>query len=405
MAQEDRADQRDMPPLIRSFVCPEVLVDEQDAGPETALLRTPLYAEHVALKAKMAPFGGWEMPIGYGSILEEHRATRTAAGLFDLSHMGEFVIAGPQAPAFVAALLTNDPQALAPGQGLYSPMCRDDGTIVDDVILYLLPDDPPARYLLVVNAANRAKDWAWVQEVRDLEGLDGVVLEDRSDDFALIAVQGPRAAALLADVQGEVVAGLGSFAIAEFPVYGTAAFVARTGYTGEDGFEIFVAPAAAPELWRTLLARGAAAGLRPVGLGARDTLRLEARLPLYGNDLDDTTTPLEAGLSRFVKLDKAHFRGQAALQEQKRNGVTQRLAGLEMGDRSIPRAHYPVLDASGAQIGSVTSGSFSPTLGRGIALAYLPPEQAVVGTPLQIAIRGEGHPAIVVKTPFYRRSK
>ena len=380
-------------------------MDEQDAGPGTPLLRTPLFAEHVALKAKLAPFGGWEMPIDYGSILEEHRATRNAAGLFDLSHMGEFVIAGPEAPAFVSALLTNDPLVLTPGQGQYSPMCRDDGTIVDDVILYLLPAAQPPRYLLVVNAANHAKDWAWVHEVRTREGLDaGVSLEDRSDDYALIAVQGPRAATLLAEVLGDAEIELGSFAIAEFPVYDTPALIARTGYTGEDGFEIFVAPAVAPELWRTLLARGADIGLRPVGLGARDTLRLEARLPLYGNDLDDTTTPLEAGLSRFVKLDKTHFRGQSALQEQKRNGLTRRLAGLEMGDRGIPRAHYPVLDADGAQIGNVTSGGFSPTLGRGIALAYLPPTHAAVGTPLQIAIRGEGHPATVVKTPFYRRS-
>jgi len=377
----------------------------EDAQSQGALSRTPLHGLHAAAGARMAPFGGWDMPIHYGSILEEHHATRQAAGLFDLSHMGEFLVAGPGAFDLVSLLITNDPAPLDPGQGLYSPMCRDDGTIVDDIIVYHLPGPPRARYLLVVNAGNIAKDWAWAHTVRHEAGLDDKVwLEDQSDLTALIALQGPRAEEILIPITAEPVESLGSFEYAETTVDRIPVNIARTGYTGEDGFEIFVAPEQAITLWTLLLDRGKDAGLRPVGLGARDTLRLEARLALYGNDIDDTTTPLEAGLARWVKLDKPRFRGRDALRRQKEAGLTRKLAGLVMEDRSVPRAHYAVANPEGVEIGRITSGGFSPTLGKGIALAYLPPAQTAVGTPLRVMIRDQPHPATVVKTPFYRRS-
>jgi aminomethyltransferase len=359
----------------------------------------------------MAPFGGWEMPIDYGSILEEHRATRTAVGLFDLSHMGEFYVSGPAALDLVSALITNDPTSLAPGRGQYSPMCRDDGTIVDDVIVYHLPEPSFGQYLIVVNAANIAKDWAWIERVRALEGLrETTTLDDRSAHTALLAAQGPRAVALLDALAsggvGCVQPGqLRSFGILPVEIGGIPALAARTGYTGEDGFELFVAPERAAELWRLLLEQGAPYGLRPVGLGARDTLRLEARLPLYGNDITDETTPLEAGLTRFVKLEKPRFQGLDALRRQQQQGLSRKLVGLEMADRAVPRAYYPVLANDGRVLGTVTSGSFSPTRAKGIALAYVPVDYAPVGTALQVEIRGQGHPAIVVKTPFYRRAK
>jgi aminomethyltransferase len=376
----------------------------EEAGVPLDLLPTPLYAEHKRMGARMAPFGGWAMPIDYGSIVEEHHATRRAAGLFDLSHMGEFFVSDTGALDLMTVLVTNDPRGLAPGQGQYSPMCREDGGIVDDVILYHLPGPEQGHYLIVVNAANIAKDWAWVVRVRDEEGLaDRVTLEDRSPESALIAVQGPRAEAILQRLTEVPLAGIPSFAIREIAIDGIPALAARTGYTGEDGFETFIPNERAEGLWRLLRERGADEGLRPVGLGARDTLRLEARLPLYGNDISDSTTPLEAGLGRFVKLDKPHFLGKDALERQKREGVRRTLAGLVMEDRSVPRSHYQVLDAGGAPIGEVTSGGFSPTLGKGIALAYLPVEAAVVGAPVQVAVRGQLHPATLAKTPFYRR--
>jgi aminomethyltransferase len=369
------------------------------------LLRTPLHGLHGAAGARLAPFGGWEMPIDYGSIIEEHHATRRGAGLFDLSHMGEFLVGGPGAFDFISMLITNDPAPLDPGQGLYSPMCRDDGTIVDDVIVYHLPGPVQARYLIVVNAANIAKDWAWAHQVREEAGLgDRVWLEDQSADTALIAIQGPRAEEILIPITAEPVESLGSFAYAETMIAGIPVNIARTGYTGEDGYEIFVANEQAIALWSMLLERGKSAGIRPIGLGARDTLRLEARLALYGNDIDDTTTPLEAGLGRWVKLDKAAFRGRDALRKQKEAGLTRKLVGLVMEDRAVPRAHYAVADTNGAELGQVTSGGYSPTLGKGIALAYVPPGTGAVGTPLQVIIRGQPHPAVVVKTPFYRRN-
>ncbi len=366
---------------------------------------TPLYEEHRALGARMIPFGEWEMPERYTGIIEEHTATRTAAGLFDLSHMGEFYISGAAATELVQYLLANDVAALPVDGALYSPMCRDDGGIVDDVIVYRL-GFTATHYLLVVNASNIAKDLAWVQETAQRQGIAADVdIEDRSDATALVALQGPRAQEILQSLMVEPLADLRPFhALTGDVTNAVEAMVARTGYTGEDGFEIFVNSAEAVQLWRLLLERGREQGLVPVGLGARDTLRLEARLALYGNDIDDTTSPLEAGLSRFVKLDGHDFCGREALLRQRDQSLTRRLVGLEMGDRAIPRPHYPVL-VEGQEVGHVTSGTFSPTLGKGIALAYVSLDHTAVGTELAVGIRGQPHPARVVKTPFYRRKK
>ena len=364
---------------------------------------TPLYDEHRAMGARMIPFGEWEMPERYTGIIEEHRATRTAAGLFDLSHMGEIYVSGAAASDLVQYLLTNDISALPVDAALYSPMCNDDGGIVDDLIVYHL-GYAATHYLLVVNAANIAKDFDWIRRTAYRLGIaTDVDVEDRSDATALLALQGPRAEEILQPLMVDPLHELASFRVLAGDITNRIeAMVARTGYTGEDGFEIFVNRAEAVDLWRLLLERGSERGLVPVGLGARDTLRLEARLPLYGNDIDETTTPLEAGLQRFVKLDGPDFCGRAALIRQRDEGVRRRLVGLEMLDRAIPRPHYAVL-AQGREVGHVTSGTFSPTLGQGIALAYVPTELSAVGTELAVQVRGEPHPARVVKTPFYRR--
>ncbi len=385
--------------------------------------RTPLYDEHRALGARMIPFGEWEMPERYTGIIEEHHATRTAAGLFDLSHMGEFYISGPAASDLVGYLLTNDPRDLAPGAAIYSPMCRDDGGIVDDVILYLLPFTA-TRYLLVVNASNVAKDLAWARETAAHLGIAGDVhIDDRGDETALIAVQGPRALEILRPLLVDDPGALKPFQSFNGEILGVSddapdatvdgderqgveVMVARTGYTGEDGFEMYVNKVHGAGVWRLLMERGRPHGLLPVGLGARDTLRLEARLALYGNDIDDTTSPLEAGLKRWVRLDDPDrdFRGRDALRRQRDEGVARRLVGLEMEDRAIPRPHQSVL-RDGREVGQVTSGTYSPTLGKGIALAYVAADDAPVGTRLAVQVRGQPHPARVARTPFYRRSK
>src|SRR5918911_519631 len=364
------------------------------AGEGGHMKHTPLYDEHRALDARMIPFGEWEMP---------ERYTRTTAGLFDLSHMGEIYVSGVAASDLVQYLLTNDISTLPVDAALYSPMCNDDGGIVDDLIVYHL-GYAATHYLLVVNATNIAKDFDWIRRTAYRLGIaTDVDVEDRSDATALLALQGPRAEKILQPLMVDPLRELASFRVLTGDITNRIeAMVARTGYTGEDGFEIFVNHAEAVDLWRLLLERGRERGLVPVGLGARDTLRLEARLPLYGNDIDETTTPLEAGLQRFVKLTGPDFCGRAALIRQRDEGVRRRLVGLEMLDRAIPRPHYAVL-AQGREVGHVTSGTFSPTLGQGIALAYVPTELSAVGTELAVQVRGEPHPARVVKTPFYRR--
>lgn len=361
--------------------------------------RTPLYEEHLRLGARMVDFGGWDMPIQYTSILDEHRAVRERAGLFDVSHMGEILVEGEKAAAFLDHLITNQASALAVGQVQYSPMCAPDGGIVDDLLVYRLGED---RFLLVVNAANIESDFNWIQGEAAVFG--GVRLENASDDFALLAIQGPRAEAILQRLVDIDLDSVKYYMFREgVRVDGRPALVSRTGYTGEDGFEIYLRPEDAAPLFRRLLEIGAEEGLRPCGLGARDSLRFEARLPLYGQELTRDVTPLEAGLGRFVKFEKPAFIGREALLRQKEEGPQKRLVGFEMVDRGIPRHGYEVL-WGGRVVGHVTSGMYAPSLDKNVGLAYVPVELAKEGTELGIAIRGKVLLARVVRTPFYRRA-
>jgi aminomethyltransferase len=358
---------------------------------------TPLLDRHEALGAKIVEFAGWLMPISYTGILDEHRAVRSSAGLFDLSHMGELVVEGPEAGAALAAALVTDPPSLAVGRAHYSMICAPDGGILDDLIVYRLASE---RFMVVANASNaRTVSDALAER---LVGF-GAVLDDRSLATGLVAIQGPRSVEILGSLTGMDLASIRYYGIAEGAVAGIPAQVARTGYTGEDGFELFVDVERAGEAWDAVLDAGRPHGLVPVGLGARDTLRLEAGMPLYGNELDRTTTPYEAGLDRVVKLDKAgDFTGRAALEKVVADGVRRRLAGLVVRGRGIARHGYPVLDADGVT-GAVTSGTMSPTLGTAIAMAYVAPAHAQPGTMLDVEIRGARVAAEVVPLPFYER--
>jgi glycine cleavage system T protein (aminomethyltransferase) len=366
-----------------------------------ALLRTPLYDEHLALGAKMVPFAGWEMPIQYPSgIVAEHRTVRTAAGLFDLSHMGEVYLRGPKALAAVDRLVSSDIAGLQVGQARYGLLCNERGTIVDDVIVYRVE---PETCLIVVNASNREKDLAHIRA--HLAG--GVDLEDASLDTALIAVQGPRAPVILAavtdlEIREATIEDLAPFGVTAARVAGARAWVARTGYTGEDGFEVFVPWERAVGPWSRLLAAGEALGLTPTGLGARDTLRLESRYSLYGNEIDETTDPIEAGLGWTCKLDK-EFVGRDAIVAAKERGPSRRIAGLVVEGGVGRHGHRVVKD--GREVGTVTSGTFGPSVGKNIALAYVPVALAKAGTDLAVRIRDRDVPARVVKTPFYSRKE
>jgi aminomethyltransferase len=356
--------------------------------------RTALYEAHAALAARFTEFGGWEMPVRYGSIIEEHQAVRTAAGLFDLSHMGELHVRGPQAAEGLAAALVTVPGRLAVGRAGYSLLCAPDGGVIDDLIVYRLE---PEAFLVVPNAGNRE---IVADELQARLADYDAAMEDRTLETSLVAVQGPRAAAMLAPLTSLDPAGLRNYAAAPASVAGVEALVARTGYTGEDGFELFVAWDDGPALWGSLLAAGAAAGLLPCGLGARDTLRLEAGMPLYGHELDRETTPIEAGLGWAVRLDHDFVGGVALAAAEPRK----QLIGLVLQGRGIARQGYPVLRPGQAEpVGLVTSGSQSPTLGQAIAMAYVPPEVATAGTMLEVIVRGTAVPAEVVTLPFYRR--
>ncbi|MCG0239722.1 MAG: glycine cleavage system aminomethyltransferase GcvT [Firmicutes bacterium] len=366
------------------------------------LKRTPLYAAHQRLGARMVPFGGWEMPVQYSGILAEHHAVRTAVGLFDVSHMGELEFRGPEALAALQRLVTNDVSRLEVGQALYSPMCNDRGTVVDDVLVYRLGPD---HYWMVVNAANTEKDFAWVRA--QLQDRLGPELEVRniSDQVAQVALQGPLAQEVLQPLTDFPLATLGSFRAVTGARVGPVEtlVLSRTGYTGEDGFEIYCRPEDAETLWNLLLGVREPAPVVPCGLGARDTLRFEACLPLYGHELDETVTPLEAGLGAFVKLQKGDFIGREALARQKEAGVTRKLVGLELLDRGgIPRQGYEVVH-QGEVVGRVTSGAQSPTLGKVLALAYVPVALSQPGTELAVVIRARPLRAVVVPRPFYRR--
>jgi len=363
------------------------------------LRHTPLHASHLALKARMVPYAGYEMPVQYTSIIDEHRTVRSAVGLFDLSHMGEIHLSGPEALAFARYAVVSDPGLLEPGQAQYSMLCAPDGGIIDDVIVYRVEDG----YLVVCNAANHDAVLAQLGSLSAHGDFD-VQVADRSDETALIAPQGPRAAELLGRLTDLDLSTLGNYRSTQGRVAGTECLVARTGYTGEDGFELFCAARRAQRLWDALISTGQDLGLQPCGLGSRDTLRLEAGMPLYGNELDRSVNPYEANLGRVVKLEKGEFVGRAALTAVQQTGPQRRLVGLVMRDEAIARHGYPVL-VDGAEAGSVTSGTLSPTLGERIAMAYLPAADAAVGAAVEVLVRERPHPAEQVKLPFYRRPK
>ncbi|MDT3428118.1 aminomethyltransferase [Paenibacillus forsythiae] len=365
-----------------------------------ALKRTPFFDFYAAFpESRSIDFGGWELPVQFTGIQKEHEAVRSRAGLFDVSHMGEFMVTGNGAEAYLQRMTTNDVGKLADGQAQYTLLCYPDGGTVDDLLVYRLGE---GRYMLVVNAANIGKDLEWLQ---DHLPESGVKLADCSEETLLLAVQGPNAEKIMSEVTELPLAGLKPFHFAErAEVCGVEVLLSRTGYTGEDGFELYAPADAAEKLWSGLLEAGSAHGLTPAGLGARDTLRFEAKLPLYGQELSQDISPLEAGLGFFVKLDKGDFIGRAALQAQKEQGVPRRLVGVEMIDRGIPRSHYPVF-AGGQQIGEITTGTQSPTLKRNLGLALVDAGYAVIGTELEVEIRGKRLKAVVVKAPFYKKSR
>jgi aminomethyltransferase len=361
-----------------------------------ALRRTPLYEVHRELGAKLIDFGGWEMPVQYSGILEEHRAVRERVGVFDVSHMGELEVTGAGALAAIQELTCNDVSKLADGRCHYSAFLTDRGTFVDDLLVYRKAAD---SWMLVVNASNTPKDFEWTRS----RARGDARVEDASERYALIAVQGPRAAALVSRIAAPDPTDLAYYAFRETSVFGETALVSRTGYTGEDGFEIYLAPSRAAKVFRGLLEEGRPEGAAPCGLGARDTLRLEAKMALYGNDIDETVTPWEADLGWIVKMKKGDFVGRDALERQKAEGLRRKLVGFEMVDRGIARHGHPARTAHGE--GVVTSGTHSPTLGKPIGLAMLPVEATAIGSELEIDIRGRGARARVVPTPFYSRAR
>ncbi|MEE4271069.1 MAG: glycine cleavage system aminomethyltransferase GcvT [Thermoanaerobaculales bacterium] len=365
--------------------------------------RTALYDEHVAAGGRMVEFAGYELPVQYSSLAEEHTAVRTKAGLFDVSHMGEIVVTGPGAFDFVQLVSCNDHTKMTVGRAQYTGLMYPQGTFVDDMLVHKMADD---EYLLVVNAANRAKDAGYLTELA--EGRDDVEIRDDSDSWSQLAIQGPLAQEILQPLSDTDLADISYYRFTFGEVCGHRAMVARTGYTGEDGFEVYCDPAAAPEIWRAILAEGGPKGLVPAGLGARDTLRFEAGMSLYGNDIDDTTTPLEAGLGWIVRLkNKGDFIGRDILEAQKAEGLTRKLVGFEMIDRGIARHEYPVFLSPNDEepAGHVTSGTQSPTLGKALGMAYLPIDATAEGTEFTVAIRNRRAAARVVPLPFYSRKK
>ena len=358
--------------------------------------RTPLFDAHVRAGGRMVDFAGWEMPVQYEGILAEHQCVRERVGLFDVSHMGEVVFRGPQALASLQRLFTNDLSHCADGQAQYGCLCREAGGIVDDVVVYRRAADD---LLVCVNAANRHKDHEWLRG-----HAFGAEVADESDAFAQLALQGPLAAAVLQRLTAARLSSVGTYRFTQGEVGGLPCLVARTGYTGEDGFELFCDPAQASRLWEAILDAGRPESVRPCGLGARDSLRLEMAYRLYGSDMDDATTPLEAGLSWVVKLDKGDFTGREALQRQKEAGLSRKLVGFTLVEPGIPRHGYPVL-RDGKPVGAVTSGTKSPTLGTSVGLAYVPPALTAEGSTFAVGIRGRDVAAKVVKTPIYSKKK
>ena len=361
------------------------------------LARTPLFDVGMSLKARMTEFSGWEMPVQYSGITHEHQAVRSSAGMFDISHMGKFLLTGDGLVDQLQRLVPSDLSRLQPGQAQYTVLLNPQAGIVDDLIFYYQGLDATGqqRWLAIVNASTMLKDKTWMLEQLDQSRL---TFQDLSTTHVLLAVQGPDAVKQLQPFVQADLAPVPAFGHLESNVLGQPGFLARTGYTGEDGFEVMVEPSVGVELWRSLLN----AGVTPCGLGARDTLRLEAAMALYGQDIDDTTTPLEAGLGWLVHLDKGDFIGRSVLEQQKQSGVQRRLVGLQMQGRNIARHGYRVFH-EGQPVGEVTSGTQSPTLGHAIALAYVPASLSKPGQAIDVEIRGKLYPAMVVKKPFYRR--
>ncbi|MDR3456319.1 MAG: glycine cleavage system aminomethyltransferase GcvT [Verrucomicrobiae bacterium] len=374
------------------------------------LNRTPLYAAHQKLGAKLIDFGGWEMPVQYTSITDEHLAVRNAAGIFDISHMGEVTVNGPGAEAFLNSVLTNDIRKLPTGGGQYTLMCNERGGVVDDLYAYRLS---VGVYFLIINASRIEADVAWLKaQAAKFKGAE-VSLTDASHHYAAVAVQGPRVQefidAVIPGASGSVfpvaaVTALKKNQIAGFKFEDHTVFVARTGYSGEDGFEIVGPDISIQRIWDKVLELGKPFGAKPAGLGARDTLRTEVCYPLYGHELDENTTPIEAGVGFFVALDKGEFNGRSVLAEQKANGVKKKLVAFKMTDKSAPpRPHYPIW-VNGASVGEVVSGTQSPSLNLGIGMGYVPPASAAPDTKIEIEIRGKRYAAVVVKKPIYKKA-
>jgi aminomethyltransferase len=375
------------------------------------LKRTALFSAHQKLGAKLIDFGGWEMPVQYTSITDEHLAVRNAAGIFDISHMGEVTVSGAAAAEFLNQLLTNDIKKLTPGLGQYTLMCNERGTVIDDLYAYRLCGDV---YFLIINASRIEADVAWMQaQAAKFPQRSELTLTDASHNYAAIAVQGPRVKDFINDVISGAsvsamrvarVTDLQKNQIGGFNFEHQCVLVSRTGYTGEDGFEIVGSDESIQHLWEKCISIGQPFGLKPAGLGARDTLRTEACYPLYGHELDENTTPIEAGVGIFVSLDKGEFNGRSVLAEQKASGVKKKRVAFKMTGKSAPpRPHYPIW-ANGASVGEVTSGTQSPSLGVGIGLGYVPPEFSKPDTQIEIEIRGKRFAAVLVPKPIYRKS-
>ena len=368
------------------------------------LRTTPLHERHVTLGAKLIPFAGWEMPVQYEGILAEHRSVRTTAGIFDLGHMGQVDVRGPDALAFLQYTTTNDVAKLAPGEAVYSLIPNHDGGVIDDIIIYRRPEGDDG-YMVVVNASNTARDVAWWTEVAESTDRWNVSISDISHELGMIAIQGPLAEQITQRTTTTSLAAVGNFSWQAATIGGVVAMIARTGYTGEDGFECYAANEDIGAVWDQLMQAGAEDGLKPVGLGARDTLRLEARMPLYGQELGEDISPYEAGLGWAVSLDKGEFIGREAMARVKADGAPRRTVGFRMTERSgAPRPQF-IVKAGDRPTGYVTSGAYSPSLGVNIGLALIERGDAGVGKPLSVIIRDRPVSAVQVKTPFYKRER
>lgn len=357
--------------------------------------RTPFYDIHVAAGGKIVPFGGFDMPVQYAGIMDEHKTVRTAVGVFDVSHMGEFFAEGPGALAFLQKVTVNDVSKLTPGKAQYSAMCYEDGGIVDDLLVYMLGDQ---SYMIVVNAANIAKDWEWMNKHRPSD----VRFVDRSEETALLAIQGPQSLVTLQKLTATDLSAIPYYHFVRGTLANVEMTISRTGYTGELGFEIYFDVRHAEAVWRAIFAAGAEYGIAPIGLGARDTLRLEMGFCLYGNDIDHTTNPIEGGLGWITKLAKGDFIGKPVIERTKAEGPKKKLVGMILTDKAVPRHGYSVM-AGGATVGTVTSGTFSPSLERGIALGYVASSYAAAGTAVHIDVRGKLIDATVVGVPFLKK--